>query len=90
MTKISGSDFVKDILLDKLNVKNVIVGYDFTFARNKEGNVKLLKELCNEYNFELDIVNPIKIGDVRISSTYIRNVIKDGQVSKDYKNILGT
>ena len=72
MTKISGFDFVKDILLDKLNVKNVIVGHDFTFARNKEGNVKLLQELSKQYGFSLEIVNSIKLGDVRISSTYIR------------------
>ena len=71
MTKISGYDFVKDILLDKLNVKNVIVGHDFTFARNKEGNVKLLQELSKQYGFSLEIVNSIKLGDVRISSTYI-------------------
>ena len=57
MTKISGYDFVKDILLDKLNVKNVIVGHDFTFARNKEGNVKLLQELSKQYGFSLEIVN---------------------------------
>ncbi len=82
MTKISPREFVKDILIDKLGVKKIIVGYDFTFAKNKEGNVNLLKELCSEYNFELEIVNPIKIDNIRVSSTYIRNLIKDGQVSK--------
>ena len=82
MTKISGYDFVKDILLDKLNVKNVIVGHDFTFARNKEGNVKLLQELSKQYGFSLEIV---KLGDVRISSTYIRKLILDGSVEDIYK-----
>ncbi|MFR8620548.1 MAG: riboflavin biosynthesis protein RibF, partial [Romboutsia timonensis] len=85
MTKISGYDFVKDILLDKLNVKNVIVGHDFTFARNKEGNVKLLQELSKQYGFSLEIVNSIKLGDVRISSTYIRKLILDGSVEDIYK-----
>ncbi|MCH1960810.1 MULTISPECIES: bifunctional riboflavin kinase/FAD synthetase [Romboutsia] len=88
MTKISPREFVKDILIDKLGVKKIIVGYDFTFAKNKEGNVNLLKELCSEYNFELEIVNPIKIDNIRVSSTYIRNLIKDGQVSK-VKKYLG-
>lgn len=88
MTKISPREFVKDILIDRLGVKKIIVGYDFTFAKNKEGNVNLLKELCSEYNFELEIVNPIKIDDIRVSSTYIRNLIKDGQVSK-VKKYLG-
>lgn len=85
MTKISGFDFIKDILLDKLNAKNVIVGHDFTFARNKEGNVKLLQELSKQYGFSLEIVNSIKLGDVRISSTYIRKLILDGSVEDIYK-----
>ena len=85
MTKISGYDFVKGTLLDKLKSKKIIVGHDFTFARNKEGNIKLLQELSKQYGFSLDIVNPIKIDDVRVSSTYIRNLISDGNVENVYK-----
>ena len=48
MTKISGHDFVKEILLDTLGAKKVIVGHDFTFARNKEGNIRLLKDLSEK------------------------------------------
>lgn len=85
MTKISGQDFVKEILLDTLGAKKIIVGHDFTFARNKEGNTKLLKELSKIYGFELEIVNPIKLDNVRVSSTNIRNLISDGDVEKAYK-----
>ncbi len=72
MTKISPIEFVKDILIKKLGARKIIVGHDFTFARRKEGNVKLLKELSSKYGFELEVVNPIKINDLRVSSTYIR------------------
>lgn len=85
MTKISGYDFVKEILLDTLGAKKIIVGHDFTFARNKEGNIKLLQELSTQYGFSLEIVNPIKLDDVRISSTYIRKLISDGNVEDVYK-----
>lgn len=85
MTKISGHDFVKEILLDTLGAKKVIVGHDFTFARNKEGNINLLHELSKKYNFLLEIVEPIKLDNIRISSTYIRNLISDGSVDKVYK-----
>lgn len=85
MTKISGQDFVNEILLDTLGAKKVIVGHDFTFARNKEGNIKLLKDLSEQYGFELEVVNPIKIDDIRISSTHIRNLISSGDVEKVYK-----
>ena len=85
MTKISGHDFVKEILLDTLGAKKVIVGHDFTFARNKEGNIRLLKDLSEKYGFELEVVNPIKIDDIRISSTHIRNLISSGDVESVYK-----
>lgn len=88
MTKISGYDFVKDILIDKLGVKKIIVGHDFTFARNKEGNIALLKELSKKYGFLLEIVNPVKIDDIRISSSYIRKLILDGKV-EDARKYLG-
>lgn len=80
MTKISGDDFVKDILIDKLGAKKIIVGHDFTFARNKEGNIALLQKLSKKYGFLLEIVNPVKIDDIRISSSYIRKLILDGKV----------
>ena len=88
MTKISGYDFVKDILIDKLGAKKIIVGHDFTFARNKEGNIDLLKELSKKHGFLLEIVNPVKIDDIRISSSYIRKLILDGKV-EDARKYLG-
>lgn len=85
IAKISARKFVKEILLDKLKAKKIIVGHDFTFARNKEGDIKLLQELSKEYGFYLEIVNPIKIDNVRISSTYIRKLINDGNIEDVYK-----
>ena len=88
MTKISGYDFVKDILIDKLGAKKIIVGHDFTFARNKEGNIDLLKELSKKNGFLLEIVNCVKRDDIRISSSYIRKLILDGKV-EDARKYLG-
>lgn len=86
MTQISANEFVKDILVNKLGAKKIIVGHDFTFARNKEGDHSSLQSLASEYNFIVDVVKPIKINDIRVSSTYIRNLIDKGSVSevKDY------
>ena len=85
MTKISGVEFIKDILLDTLGAKKIIVGHDFTFARNKEGNIKLLQQLSNRYGFDLEVVNSIKLDDIRISSTYIRNLILNGNIENVYR-----
>lgn len=88
MTKISADDFIKNILIDKLNVQKIIIGHDFSFARNKEGNANLLKTYSEKYKFDLEVVNPIKINDVRVSSTHIRELINEGIVD-EVKNYLG-
>ena len=85
ITEISGHDFVKKILLDKLKAKKIIVGSDFTFAKNKEGNIKLLQELSKQYGFILEVVNPVKKDNIRISSTYIRHLMLIGKIEEVYK-----
>lgn len=88
MTKISATDFVKTILHEKLKCKMVIVGHDFTFARNKEGNASLLESLGKKYNMKVKVIEPIKIKGRRVSSSYIRNLINNGNVS-EIKDFLG-
>ena len=88
MTKISADDFAKKILKEKLGAKKVIIGYDFTFARNKEGDANLLKALGYKYGFNVEIVNPIKINNIRVRSTYIRTLLYEGSV-KLVKEYLG-
>lgn len=88
MTKISATDFVKTILHEKLKCRMVIVGHDFTFARNKEGNASLLESLGKNYNIKVKVIEPIKIKGRRVSSSYIRNLINDGNVS-EIKDFLG-
>lgn len=88
MTKISTVEFVKNILIDKLSCKKIIVGHDFTFARNKEGNCVILKELGKLYNMEVEIIEPIKIDNIRVSSSHIRKLIELGNVY-DIKKFLG-
>lgn len=82
MTKISAKDFVLNILKEKIHVEKIVVGHDFEFAKKKEGNAKLLKEMGIEYGFEVEIVQPIKINDIRVSSTYIRELVSLGRVNE--------
>lgn len=88
MTKISPLEFIKEILIDKLDAKKIIVGHDFTFARRKEGNTEILKEMSFKYRFDLEIVNSIDINDIRVSSTHIRQLVDNGDVDK-VNNYLG-
>ncbi|UCF72367.1 MAG: bifunctional riboflavin kinase/FAD synthetase [Deltaproteobacteria bacterium] len=85
---ISASDFVKGILVDKLGIKEIVVGYDYTFGNNREGNINLLKEMGQQFNFKVHEVGPIYLGKSLVSSTSIRNLIMEGKVS-EARQLLG-
>lgn len=76
---LSKEDFITKII-DKINPKNIVCGYDYTYAKNKEGNVETLKALGK---FNIYEVKPILNGEgKKISSTYIKELLKDGQIEK--------
>lgn len=77
---VSAEEYIKNILVDKLRVKKIVIGHDFTFAKNKEGTVEVLKNLSKKYNFDVIVVPPIEVDNIRVSSTYIRNLLKSGEV----------
>lgn len=86
MAEISAEDFVKEILVNKLGAKKLIIGHDFAFAKNREGTPPVLKILGKKYGFEVEIVKPIIINNIRVSSTHIKDLIYAGRVDeiKDY------
>lgn len=86
--KLSPEEFVKSILIDKLNVKSVVVGFDYRFGHKASGNSELLKELGEKYNFNVIIVEPIYIDKELVSSTRIRNLLQEGNII-EANNLLG-
>jgi riboflavin kinase/FMN adenylyltransferase len=87
-SKISAKDFVKNYLVEKLNIKSIFVGPDLFFGRNREGNVELLESMGKSFEFETRTVRPVYFEDELISSTAIREFIEDGNVNKA-ANFLG-
>jgi len=79
-SRIKYVNFVRDILVKKLNVDHLVIGYDHQFGRNREGSIKELQELSQLYNFKVEEIPPLKKGDVSISSTKIRNLILEGDI----------
>lgn len=77
---LTGGEFVKQILAEKLNVKYLIIGYDHTFGKNKSGDFALLEKMAPECGFELEQVQAVDFGNAPISSTQIRNALADGNV----------
>ncbi|SKC74068.1 bifunctional riboflavin kinase/FAD synthetase [Maledivibacter halophilus] len=79
---IRAEDFIEEILLKKLNMKAAIVGWDCHFGRKAEGNIELLKEFSQKYDFDLTVVPPLKIDNEIISSTSIRSQLSKGLIDK--------
>ena len=89
LSSIEANNFIEEILINKFNVKSLIIGYDFTFGKGREGNFKTLES----YNFDLHEINPIKILDknsneITISSSLARQYLKSGEI-KSLNQILG-
>lgn len=72
--------FVKDILIDILHPKQIIVGYDFCFGSQRKGNFETLRRMSAEYGYEVDVVGAHSRGDTIVSSSLIRKTIASGEV----------
>jgi riboflavin kinase/FMN adenylyltransferase len=76
----AAEDFVKEVLVDKLGARLVVVGQDFHFGRERRGNVALLRELGSRYGFDVIGVSLTGLGDDAVSSTRIRRLLAAGEV----------
>ena len=79
---LTGEEFVKQILVEKLNVKHLIIGYDHTFGKNKSGDFQLLQKMAPEFGFEVEQVEAVDFQEKHISSTQIRNALCEGNVQE--------
>jgi len=79
---IPARDFVKEILVQKIGIKEIVVGYDYTFGHNREGDINLLREMGEELGFIVHLVGPIQIEDSLVSSTSIRRLVQEGRLDK--------
>lgn len=81
-------EYVRDLLVNKLRAKHVIIGYDHRFGRNRNANIKDLIEFGETYGFTVEEINPQDIDEVIVSSTKIRTALSEGDVNKA-NNYLG-
>jgi riboflavin kinase/FMN adenylyltransferase len=78
---LSPEDFVRQLLLDRLQVRAVLVGDNFCFGYKQSGNVRLLAELGARMGFETEIVNAVSWRGKMVSSSGIRALLRDGRVA---------
>lgn len=80
--KLSPEDFFEKLLLEKLNVRGVVVGFDYRFGHKAKGNVKLLERFSRDKDIFLSVIPPIIDREHIISSTKIREFIRNGEIEK--------
>ena len=80
LANLSPQSFVENVLLEKLNVKNIVVGPDFRFGKKREGSVNLLKMYQEKNKLSLHIANPLMIEGKVVSSSSLRMKLAEGSV----------
>ena len=79
-SRLTAFEFVKNILVDKLKVSTIIIGYDHHFGKNRTANIHDLKEYGKTFNFKVIEIPAQDINDVSVSSTKIRKALTKGDV----------
>lgn len=77
---MSAEDFVKEILLEALNAKEVFCGEDFRFGKGAEAGVSELSRLCLKYGIKLNVTPPVMYKGQAVSSTRIKNALTNGDI----------
>lgn len=80
-SNLSAYDYVKNILVDQLNAKHIIIGYDHHFGKNRSANINDLKAFGKEFGFEVEEISAQDIEDVAVSSTKIRTALDNGEIT---------
>ena len=84
LSSLDPAEFIKLILIEKLSVKNIIIGSDFKFGKDRKGDLLLLQKEAEKYKFNVKVIEPIINLDTQIkfSSSLIRQDIKNGLFEK--------
>lgn len=79
-SNLSAEEFVKDILVDQLNIHKIIIGYDHRFGKNRTADINDLISFGKKYDFEVAQIGAEEIDEIAISSTKIRKALLEGDV----------
>ena len=83
--RMPAEDFIEQIISRRLHARYVVVGTDFRFGYKKRGDVQMLSEYAGQYGYQLFVIEKERYQDRIISSTYIKEVLRDGDVEKAAK-----
>lgn len=81
ISKYSPEQFIK-LLVDDYSVKNIVVGYNFTFGHKASGNVNTLKEFQDKYGYRVEEIPPVKYNGIAVSSSLVRTLLNEGKINE--------
>jgi len=81
-------DFARDILVDLIGVREIVVGFDYAFGKGREGTIAYLKKMGEEFGFKIHVIDPVKLNGQLVSSSHVRELIEEGNV-KAAREFLG-
>lgn len=87
-SRMSPEEFVKDILIDKLKVTKLVIGYDHRFGKNRSGSLEDMERFGKKFGFEVQEIPAQDIENSIVSSTKVRNALLRGDV-KEANELLG-
>ncbi len=87
-SRLTALEFVRDILVNQLHIKKIIIGYDHRFGRNRNATIEDLIEFGKTYGFEVEEIKVQQLNEVSVSSTKIRKALEEGDISTT-NNYLG-
>jgi riboflavin kinase / FMN adenylyltransferase len=79
-SRMSSLEYVRDIIVNGIGAKVVVVGYDHHFGRNREGGMEQLLEFSKLFDFSVEEISAEQIDNVKVSSTKIRAAIEEGEI----------
>lgn len=79
-SRLSAIEFVRDVLVNKLKIKKIIIGYDHRFGRNRNADINDLKHFGFTFDFNVEEITAQEIDDVSVSSTKIRKALESGKI----------
>lgn len=88
ISKYSPEQFIKEILINKYNAKDIVVGYNFTFGHKASGNINTLREYENVYDYKVEEIYPVKYNGIAVSSTLVRSLLNEGKIIEANKLLI--
>jgi riboflavin kinase/FMN adenylyltransferase len=82
LSRLSAEEFVRQILVEKLNARLILVGGNFRFGHKQAGDVKLLIDLGAKLGFDVDVISPVIMRREIVSSTAIRDAVRAGETTR--------